>query len=53
MIGEYSYLVVIIREGVPEVTGFYSLEVASKFFELASAQWSDSYLCEVKRGPKV
>lgn len=49
----FRYLVVISREGVPEVTGFNDLEEATCFFEAASAQWSDSYLCEVKRGPKV
>jgi hypothetical protein len=47
------FLVVIYRDGVPAVTGFEDLEEATRFFEAAAEQWSDSYLCEVMRGPKV
>lgn len=49
----YRYLVVICREGVPEVAGFNGLDEAERFFAAASEQWSDSYLCDVLRGPKV
>ncbi len=58
----YNYLVVIVREGVPEATGFCDLAEAQAFYDLAEAQafydyhgaqWSESYLCEVVLGPKV
>ena len=51
----YSRLVIFNREGVSEVTGFEpgNEREAEKFFDLASAQWSDSFLCLVLRGPKV
>lgn len=47
----YTHLVVIVREGVPEVTGFYSLVDAQAFFSVWSAQWSEAFLCEVVNGP--
>ncbi len=47
----FRWLVVIAREGVPEVTGFWEREDAEDYFDRASIQWSDSYLVEVVRGP--
>ena len=49
----YEYLVVIVREGVPEVTGFIDLSEAQAFYDLFGASWSESYLCTVLLGPKV
>lgn len=47
----YTHLVIIVREGVPEVTGFGSLADAQVFFAVWSAQWSESFLCAVVNGP--
>lgn len=49
----YKWIVVINREGVSDVTGFHSRIDAQEFFDTWSAQWSESYLCEVVIGPKV
>lgn len=51
----YSILVVIVREGVPELTGFREGEEreAEEYFEKVSMNWSDSFLCRVERGPRV
>ena len=46
-----TYLVVIVREQTPEVTEFHSYEDAIQYFDTASINWSESYLCEVKFGP--
>jgi hypothetical protein len=51
--GVYRWLVVIVREGVPEVTGFWELEEAERHFDRASWQWSDSFLVEVVKGPRT
>lgn len=48
---EITHLVIIAREGVPEVTEFTSLDDAERFFSLASLQWSESYLTSVIYGP--
>jgi hypothetical protein len=47
----YTHLVIIIYEGKPVVTGFNNYEDAREFFENASLQWSDSFLCTVLKGP--
>ena len=50
----YEYLVIIIREGVSEIIPFESKdypENVEKYFDRASTQWSDSYLCKVIKGP--
>jgi hypothetical protein len=49
----WQYLVVIVREGVPEVTGFNDIDDATAFCHLHGAQWSDSYLCNVVKGPVI
>lgn len=49
----YKYIVVIIREGVPEVTGFYSLSDALEYEDKAGIKWSETFVCEVLKGPKV
>ncbi len=48
-----SWLVVICREGVSEVTKFDDEPEACAFFAKAREQWSDSYLACVVAGPKV
>lgn len=48
---EITHLVVIAREGIPEVTEFTSLNDAERFFDSASLQWSESYLTAVIYGP--
>ena len=50
---KYTWLVVIVREGAPEVTGFDNHKDAYDYFDRHGAQWSESYLCEVILGPKV
>lgn len=45
------WLVVIAREGVPEVTRFGVHVEALEYFDRASTQWSDSYLARVEVGP--
>lgn len=46
------WLVVIKRETDPsDVTPFEREEDAREFFDMASAQWTESYLCEVRHGP--
>lgn len=45
------WLVVVIREGRVEATPFTDELDAKTFFDRASLQWSDSYLCEVLVGP--
>ena len=47
----WQYLVVIVREGVPEVTGFNDIDDATAFYDLHGSQWSESYLCNVMKGP--
>ena len=50
----YVYLIVICREGITEVVPFGSectLEEIERYFDRASEQWSDAYLCKVIRGP--
>lgn len=49
----YTHLVVIFREQVPTVTGFYDLVEAQKFYDLAGAQWSETFLVEILKGPLV
>ena len=55
----YKYIVVIVREtldgNVVTVTYFKENEEkeAKNFYRNAGAQWSDTYLCEIKMGPKV
>lgn len=49
------WIVFIYREGgqAPTTVGLFSeREDAAKFYGTAGAQWSDSYLCEVKAGPR-
>jgi len=49
----YSMIVVIVREGEKEVVPFEDEDEAREFFEKASLQWSDSFLCKVVKGPVV
>ena len=50
----YTHLSVICREQQPpEVLGFHDLASAAAYFENASAQWSESVLVEVLKGPVV
>lgn len=46
------WLVVICREGDCEVTAFEDETEATEFFDRASVQWSDSYLCRAVRWPR-
>lgn len=48
-----NWIVLICREGVSEVMPFKHKADAVEFFQKREGQWSDSYLCEVKVGPKV
>lgn len=50
---KYPWLVVIVREGVSEATGFTDEKAAYDYYDRAGTQWSDSYLCRVERGPVV
>lgn len=50
---KWAYLVVIIRDGIPTVTGFNDFAEATAFYDLHGLQWSDSYLCDVMKGPVV
>lgn len=47
------WLVVIAREGVPEVTPFEYEEDARAFESTWGTQWSESYVCRVIKGPVV
>lgn len=47
----YRWLVVIWRETYVEVTPFVEEDDARAFFDLASLQWTESYLTRVIRGP--
>ncbi len=49
--GAVSHIVVIAREGTPEVTEFRSYVEAADYFEHASIQWTESYLALVINGP--
>jgi len=54
--GRPTHLVVILRDGEPSlttVTPFYNLADAAEFHDRAGAQWSESYLVEILRGPLV
>jgi hypothetical protein len=46
-----THLVAVAREGVPEVTEFSSYEDAVRYFEMASLNWTESYLSVVVAGP--
>ena len=46
-----THLVVIAREGKPEVTEFDSFEAAARYFYSASMNWTESYLTQVLYGP--
>ena len=46
-----THLVVIVREGDPEVTEFTSYEDAARYFDTASQNWTESYLAAVVWGP--
>jgi hypothetical protein len=50
----YEYLIVICRDGITEVVPFgseYTLKEIEKYFNSASEQWLDAYLCKVIEGP--
>lgn len=50
----YEYLVIIIRDGIPEIIPFQTHdhpENVDKFFDKTSEQWSDAFLCKVIKGP--
>lgn len=51
----YSRIVIICREGRSEITPFKPGDEkdAEEYFDIASANWSDSYLCIVEKGPAV
>lgn len=49
----YTHMVLIFREGPPDVTPFYDLDSAMEFADRAGAQWSETYVVEIKRGPLV
>lgn len=50
---KYTYLVIIYREQTPTITPFYDLETATAFYDEAGAQWSETFLVEILRGPLV
>lgn len=45
------WLVVIAREGVPEVRPFDDENEARAYEDFWGAQWSESYVCRVIKGP--
>ncbi len=49
----YTHLVVIFREQIPSVHGFYDRASAEAFYDLAAQQWSESFICEILKGPLV
>lgn len=52
----YTHLVVIMHEQEPSVTGFYNLRDAIKYADDADdagAQWAETYVAQVIRGPLV
>jgi hypothetical protein len=51
--GHLPWLVVICREGVSDVTVFTEEDEARAYFELASSQWSDSYLARAVIASRV
>lgn len=51
--GPHSHMVVICREGDTQATLFDDLRSAHEFHGSAGAQWSESYLTEILRGPLV
>lgn len=51
--GRPTHLVVICREGTTEVTPFYELKPALEYSDAAGAQWSETYVAEVIKGPLV
>jgi hypothetical protein len=51
--GRYSHIVAIVREGDPEVRGFHDYKAAFDWYDAAGTQWSESFLCEVVKGPLV
>lgn len=52
---QYEWLVIIFKDGQPEFSPFTDTdqEEVEKYFEKASEQWSDSYLCKVIKGPVI
>lgn len=50
-VGEAKWLVVIVREGEPEVTPFEEEDFARAYFNRWSNQWSESFLTKVVIGP--
>jgi len=46
-----NLLVVIVREGVAEVTEFEDDDTARTFFDEHAQQWTESFLCRVLAGP--
>jgi hypothetical protein len=50
--GPAKWLVVIIRESVPEVTPFESEGDARRFFASGAEQWSDAWLARTVLGPR-
>lgn len=51
---KHPWLVVRKRDiDAPEVYPFDNEKEAAEFYDDASMQWSDTFLCEVKKGPKV
>lgn len=51
--GPPEWIVVQNREGDTEAYPFDDLVEAGKFYDKASAQWSDTYLCKIIEGPQV
>jgi hypothetical protein len=49
----YTHLVVIFREQEPSVVGFCSLKEAMKYADDAGAQWSETYVTQIIKGPLV
>jgi hypothetical protein len=51
----YTHLVVIVREPDMEVTvmGFYDFETAEAYAIDAGAQWSETYVTAIVKGPLV
>ncbi len=53
IVGRYTHLVVISREGQPEVRGFHDYDSAFRWYDAVGVQWSESYLTAVLKGPLV
>jgi hypothetical protein len=48
-----THLVIIFRDGVPEIYPFRDVVEAAEYADRAGAQWSETYVTEILKGPLV